>query len=1092
MAGSVTDYQPSVLEQQQSCDPPKAQTVSCHMAATDETVGINAGVDGKITAPSETAIKSASVFETPNESSVHLDCNDVGAKSNLQLKHAVNDKGANNLISQAKKDDVTVKKHEAASSEDSKVENEAQHSNVDIGASISFGLKRNATTSVGNKPKLAEKIPVINTNSHRLLSTKNKSGDSTQGSKPSVSSPSPHTIDKLMNRAVDIVDASEYPESPTCPKPEFIDNESLDHADAVALNYVSGASNFSRRSQGNNAIEKPVEREMQPVKLESSREQEGLCCSSSSGKLPKNYGSIDSPEPPTGSSIISSPEDENSPTASSTTEVRDDGGGVGGAGGSEVQDEPTKKKRKRKKKKKGNAEADPAGTANSSDHENKGLTSPGTSGAEDSNKITEPVSQPLPKLKTQPPPTNGPSGAPSKTSALPTKTKKAENKNEKKQTNNAKKQVESSVEDSKPVSKSISSIKPDRPKSLDMSDKDDALRTTYESSSDKKLSNDKAVKLDGDRCAAKEDNASDINSESGNDAEKSSEDTSVKASQESSMDENFRDEDESNENEWQTYGIKKSKRRALAAEDRYSLRPSPADNLRRSYYSGPFDPKLRKSSSEPSGMSKWMDVSDNRPVHRHASFSRHHNLREEFHSYSRKADNLPADEIVEKPPPPVSANSYAAKLKAKPPVPPSASGRKSQESQPVVGDHQESKAEDGKTVSVSLDSGATDIGEQQEDPPLIKPPEAKDNFETKSSTSSTTGELDSQTDLSEIPAKAYSSSAVSAATAAKSASLPRDMGRIPDAELPKQDNTSADNVVQYLDLQCSNDTYAARLKQSINKSTTDTKTPSKVLSTQQETSKASDDVKPARTSKLEISHKAVSLDSAPPAQAVVPKKSSSANSKDKDSMRTVKSETSLNLTSEGTPVIQDNSFPFEAEPAESFDITFGSVKFCESDFELIDDVTQSNQQQKGKSDSKPVPRPSPVNNHENRTSASSPSPPNQVSCADLEKAWIAKSPQNNDKNDNHHDRKTTPDSTSTVPSVPASLAAILASGNKNNTPHATVGENNNLKKKPLDQQQYWAARFNHSELADMLLKEWEKLNFELTKQSSKVVVYEEE
>lgn len=352
MAGSVTDYQPQVSEQQ-SCDPPKAQTVSCHMAATDETVGINAGVDGKITAPSETTIKSASVLKTPSESSVHLDSNDVGAKSNLQLKHAVNDKGANNLISQEKKDEVTVKKHEAAPSEDSKVENEAKHSNVDIGASISFGLKQNATSSVGDKPKLAEKNTVINTNSHRLLSPKNKSGDSTPGSKPSVSSPSPHTIDKLMNRAVDIVDASEYPESPTCPKPEFIDNESLDHADAVALNYVSGASKFSCRSQGNDALEKPVEREMQPVKLESSREQEGLCCSSSSGKLPKNYGSIESHEPPsgiTGNSVISSQEDEISPTASSTTEVRDDGGGVGGAGGS---DEPTKKKRKRKKKKKG-------------------------------------------------------------------------------------------------------------------------------------------------------------------------------------------------------------------------------------------------------------------------------------------------------------------------------------------------------------------------------------------------------------------------------------------------------------------------------------------------------------------------------------------------------------------------------------------------------------------------------------------------------------------------------------------------------------------------------------------------------------------
>ncbi|XP_054749259.1 dentin sialophosphoprotein-like isoform X2 [Lytechinus pictus] len=1074
ITGSVTDFQPLVFEQH-PCDPPKAQTVSCHMAATDETAGISAGVDGKTTALSVTSVKNASAEE----------------KSDVQLKHAVNDKCLNNVTPQEKKEDVshvTGKKHGTLANKDTQVKNEIHHSNVDIGANISFGLELSATSSIVNKPKVDEKNSVKNTNSNKLLSTKKKSCDSTQGSNASASSPSPHTINKLMNRAVDIVDASEFPESSTCPKPEYIDSERLDHSDAVALNYVSGSSDFSRRNLGNNVVEKPVEREMQPVKLhvDSSREQEGLC----SSKLPKNYGSIESPETSAGVNAVSSPEDEVSPTASSTAEVLGDGIGLGGP---EMADEPTKKKRKRKKKKKGNTEADPGGTANSSDHENKALTSPGTSGAEDSNKITDAVSQSSSNLKTL----NGPSGAPSKSSAPSTKNKKTENKNDKKQTNNAKKLVDSTLEDNKAINKSdkrVSSGKPDRPKSLDMSDKDDALRTTHQSSNDKKPLNDKLVKLDGDKSAAKEVNTSDNESESGNDAGKSSEDTSIKASQESSMDENFRDEDEANGSEWQTYGIKKSKRRAYAAEDRYSFRPSPADNLRRSYYSGPFDPKLRKSSSEPSGMSKWMDVSDNRPVHRHASFSRHHNLREEFHSLSPRPDSIPTDESAEKPPPPVSANSYAAKLKAKPPVPPSGSVKKTQENQLIVGDQQESKADDSpcKTLSVSLTCSATDGREQQQDPPLIKPPEVKDNFETKSSTSSTTGELDSQTDLSDIPAKAYGSGVVGAATAAKSASLPRDMGRIPDAELPKLDNTSADNVVQYLDLQCSNDTYAARLKQSINKST-DTKTLSKVLSTQQDTSKASDDMKPARASKLESSHKAVSLDSAPPAPAVVPKKSSSANTKDKDSMRTVKSETSLNLTSEGTPVIQDNSFPFEAVPADSFDITFGSVKFCESDFELIDDVTQSNQQPKGKSDSKPVPQPSPVNNPENQTNASSPSPPpNQVSCADLEKAWISKSPQNIDKSDNHHIRKTTPDSTSTVPSVPASLAAILASGNKNNIPHTTVGENNNLKKKSMDREQYWTARFNHSELADMLQKEWEKLNFELTKQSSKVVVYEEE
>ena len=718
------------------------------------------------------------------------------------------------------------------------------------------------------------------------------------------------------------------------------------------------------------------------------------------------------------------------------------------------------------------------------------LTSPGTSGTEDSNKPSTADNPPpppsKPKTQTQ---TNGPSATQSKSSTLSSKSKKAES-GVKKQVNNAKKLSETAADESKTITKpdrgtAKSSVKADRPKSLDLSNKIESERTTSQATNEKKAMV-KPVKVDNEHLNVKVENASDNESESGNDAEKSSEEMSIKASQESSMDENFQDDDDSNGSEWQTCGQKKSKRRALAAEDRYNFtRPSHADTFRRThmYYSGPFDPRLRKSSSEPSGMSKWMDVSDSRPVHRHSSFSRNSQyLREEFHSLTAKPESLPSSEQVERAPMPVPANSYAAKLKSKPPVAPN-SGKKNQERAVTVVDGQDSSSKEEEDTKIVQSASSGDSGDKK-DPP-------KSSVDTKSvgepkSSSISIASLDEnrsklegsneQIDTSERQL----SSVVSAITAAKSASLPRDMGRKPGTELPKVENTSADNhnVVQYLDLQCSNDTYAARLKQSINKS--DAKSAARISNVKQDKTVSSERSKPPRTSLLESSHKAVSLDSAPPAPVVAPKKASSGASKDKDTMRTVKSETSLNLTSDGTPVVQDNSFPFAAEPAASFDITFGSVKFSESDnFELLDDVVQSSHQSKSETSAENVPQPAPENKSDRKVGAQSPSPPpNQVSCAELEKAWISKSSPTNDKSDNR-DAKPTENSSSTVPSVPPDLAAILASGGTNNTPASKLAENNNVQKGSSNPscQPLWTNKFNHSELADMLQKG--KKNFNL-------------
>lgn len=1085
-----------------SLNPGKAQTASCYMAATDTAVETITEASGNTA--SENDLKNVKVINTTSEVTVSEDSSlaKASGKAQVTTKLASNDELINakkRVIPQDKKDDTNMDKPGTHSSANSGVECDAGHSNDVIGATISFGLGQNSAVSgnVEEKVKHGEKNAVINTNSHRVPTGKKTVDNNTKRNKQLVSSPAPHSAEELLSSAAELVGSSTIPENSTCPEPAFIDSEPLDHADAVALNFVSGSRDVGGIAGVKDSIKDtlPVEREMQPLTTtkEDSGESVGLF-RSSNGK--KNYGSIESPEAatPPATNTISSPEEEISPTASSTTDARDD---VAGAVGPGVQDEPTKKKRKRKKKKKANADADAdhTGAANSSDHENKVLTSPGTSGAEDSSKTL--VQDTVPQSSVKPKTTlNGPSTTQSKMPALSNKSKKTDNKTEnnaKRQSNNTKKQTDLRTDDVKTALKSerfnttVGTIRADRPKTLNVSNNDDALRTTYQSTDDKKISNEKSGIVEGDKMGTKGDDVSDNESESGNDGEKSSEDASVKVSQESSMDENFRDEDESNGNEWQTYGQKKSKRRVLAAEDRYPFlhanRSSFADNPRRPYYSGPFDPKLRKSSSEPSGMSKWMDVSDSRPAHRHASFSRHHYLRDEFHSLSCKQDPAPTSESTDKPPLPVSANSYAAKLKAKPPVAPNGS-KKSQENQPGTGDQQDSANK--PDASKMLPPVPTPVDHPpRDDTSEMRSTEGKDLGEARSTTSSTTGELDSQPDLSDVPAKAFVSGTVSAAVAAKSASLPRDMGRKPGTELPKLDNTSADNVVQYLDLQCSNDTYAARLKQSINKPA-DAKVPRQASCSKQEKPVASVGVKPPRTSKLENSHKAVSLDSAQPVQVAVPKKTSSVSSKDKDSMRTVKSDTNLNLTSEGSTAMQDNSFPFEAEPAASFDITFGSVKFCESDFELLDDVAQSNQQSKAETGTKRVPQ-CPISNQQKQTVRKSPPPPpNQVSCADLEKEWFTKSPQNDIKHD-RQDYRSNLDNASSVPlvPVPAGLAAILASGNTNKPPLPKMGENNNVKKKPGDH--YWTAGFNHSELADMLLKDWE-----LTTQSSKVVVYEEE
>ena len=138
----------------------------------------------------------------------------------------------------------------------------------------------------------------------------------------------------------------------------------------------------------------------------------------------------------------------------------------------------------------GNPEGDPGGAANSSDHETKVLTSPGTSGTEDSNKVStvdNPPPQAKQKAQTQ---VNGPSATQSKSSTLPSKSRKGDS-GVKKQSNNAKKLSETAADESKTASRSErssarSSVKADRPKSLDLSNKIDSERTTSQSGSNKK------------------------------------------------------------------------------------------------------------------------------------------------------------------------------------------------------------------------------------------------------------------------------------------------------------------------------------------------------------------------------------------------------------------------------------------------------------------------------------------------------------------------------------------------------------------------------------------------------------------------------
>ncbi|XP_072163270.1 uncharacterized protein [Diadema setosum] len=973
----------------------------------------------------------------------------------------------------------------------------SKRSDEEVGAFLSFGLKEQPVTrNVKDQPNLVQGNAEKKTNSPKMPLYKSSSSCSTEQNKST-----------LLKSAASILDGCKLPNSSTCPEPEYFSN----HYDATALN----VSDHRTLPEERTSKECVVERELLPLTPSSRRKEQpgepGMQLLPN-GISHKSYGSIDSTDATLPLPSVSSPEEDASPAsapapASSTTDALE---GPTAQTSQDTPEETTKKKKKRKKKKKGTSEGDPGG-ANCSDHESKVLTSPGTSGAEDSSKPLTPVdvSKPVPPPKATP--ANGPSAPQSKTS-VSSKNKKSDNRSDahsKKQINNGKKPSGAVAEDSKSVvATERLSNKPttvsNGPKKVDLSNEIDPRRTVDEVCHERK----NTLKVESKKWNSKEDNTSSNESDNGLDIEKSSEDASLAASKDSSIDETYQDDDDSNGNEWQTYGQKRSKRRAYAAEDRNSFfpRPSYPDGYRRSYYSGPFDPQLRKSSSEPSGISKFNDVSDSKPIYRHSSFSRHSLSREEYHGFTQKPDSAPAVETIPKPPMPISENSYAAKLKSKPPIVPNGSSKKSQEGVGNVPDVQSasSKTEEGKPNIAGVSSLNKEEPKMAEEKPVegesSKPCER--NVNVSSSTTDMSGLAEGHGVMSSVPPSACGG--ISAATAAKSASLPRDMGRKPGTDVPKMDNTSADNVVQYLDLE---DTYAARLKNSLSKPS-DTKLSSRASSQHPEKLHGSECTKPPRSSKLESSHKAVSLDSAQPVPAVVPKKTGIASSKDKDNIRSVKSETSLNLTCESTPVIQDNSFPFEAEPAASFDIIFGSVKFCESDFELIDEVVQSGQQPEPKSEAESTADFVPPNKPVIPRTQTSPSAGKQVSCEELEKAWIAKSPLSETKAGDQSKKPST-NNTSTVPLVGSNLVAILSGGKTNNTPPLKRNHTSNMKGSGIDmvpgsvvqkessstlrnQRPHWSAGFNHTELADMLLKDWEKLNSELTNQSSHVVFYEED